>query len=386
MDPLFVDNLLGAIQLVVGKNPLGLHEPRFDGNELRYLEECIKSTYVSSVGKFVDQFEEELTRATGAQHAVAIVNGTCALHLALKLAGIGLDDEVLVPALTFSATANAVVHANATPHFIESESTTFGVDAEKLREYLRVNTTRVHSASVNINSGRVIKAIIPMHVFGHPSNLKKIIEVCEEFSLIMIEDAAESLGSFYHGKHTGTYGLMGILSFNGNKTITTGGGGAILTNSLELAQQAKHLSTTAKIPHGWKFMHDEIGYNYRMPNINAAIGCAQLEKLPNLLESKRKLFERYRDALVNISEITLIKEPAYAKSNYWLQTILLSESAAMYMEDILARSNASGLATRPIWEPLHKLPHFANFPRMNLEVAENLSTRIINIPSSSYLA
>ncbi|MCF8196394.1 MAG: LegC family aminotransferase [Polynucleobacter sp.] len=385
MNPMFVDNLLRAIQGVVGNEPLGLHEPRFEGNELKYLEECIKTTYVSSVGKFVDQFEYELTRTTGAKYAVALVNGTCALHLALKLAGVGLGDEVLVPSLTFSATANAVVHANATPHFVESESITFGIDSEKLRDYLRNNTSRVGCATVNIKSGKIIKAIVPMHVFGHPSNLEEIAKVCEEFSLIMVEDAAESLGSLYQGKHTGTYGLMGVLSFNGNKTITTGGGGAILTDSLDLAKKAKHISSTAKIAHDWKFLHDDIGYNFRMPNINAAIGCAQLEKLPTLLQSKRKLFEKYRDALSNISEVTLIKEPSYARSNYWLQTILLDQSAAIYTQDILISSNKSGLATRPIWEPLHKLPHFANCPRMNVEVAENLSTRIINIPSSSYL-
>jgi aminotransferase in exopolysaccharide biosynthesis len=276
---------------VIGPAPVALHEPYFEGNELEYLKECIDSTYVSSIGKFVDRFEYELANFTGAKYAVSTVNGTSALQIALLLAGVQNGDEVLMPALTFVATANAAVYCNANPHFVDSEESTFGIDAGKLNEYLLANSELKAGLCVNKNTGRIIRALVPMHAFGHPSNLSDLVQVARDFRLVLVEDAAESLGSYYKGQHTGTFGLLGTLSFNGNKTITTGGGGAVLTNSAELAKQAKHLTTTAKISHEWEYRHDQVGYNYRMPNLNAALGCAQIEQLPNKLAVKRKLFE-----------------------------------------------------------------------------------------------
>jgi aminotransferase in exopolysaccharide biosynthesis len=277
-----------AVRKVVGEGPVKLHEPTFDGNESRYLQDCIDSTYVSSVGKYVDQFEIELAKFTGAKHAISVVNGTAALHLALKLAGILPGDEVLVQGFTFVATANPVTYCGATAHFVDIEDENLGIDPIKLFEYLKEISTTSDGLTINTKTGKTIKALIVMHTFGHPSKIDELNEIAKRFNLVLLEDAAESIGSYYKGRHTGTFGAMGTLSFNGNKTITTGGGGAILTNDSELAKQAKHLSTTAKIAHKWAFNHDQIGYNYRMPNLNAAIGCAPLERLPNKLENKAK--------------------------------------------------------------------------------------------------
>ena len=290
----FPQQIVQAIQSVVGIEPVALHEPRFGGNEWVYLKECLDSTFVSSVGKFVDRFEDELAVFTGAKRAVAVVNGTAALHIALRLAGVEAGDEVLLPALTFIATTNAVAYCGAVPHLVDSEERSLGMDAGALREYLSVTTDIRSGHCVNCSTGRVIRALVPMHTFGHPANVDELLAVAHDFRLQLIEDAAESLGSTVGGRHTGTFGLMGTLSFNGNKTITTGGGGAILTNNIELGARAKHLTTTAKLPHRWDFVHDEVGYNYRMPNLNAALGCAQLEQLPSFLDDKRRLFDRYR--------------------------------------------------------------------------------------------
>ena len=270
--------ILAALRSAVGPGPLALHEPHFAGNEWSYLKECLDSTYVSSVGRFVDRFEQELAAYTGVKHAVAVVNGTAALHVALRLAGVESGDEVLTPALTFVATSNAVSYCGAAPHFVDAEERTLGVDARALRAYLSGATERHGGGCVNRRTGRVIRAIVPMHVFGHPVDLDGLAAVAHDFGMVMVEDAAESLGSFYHGMHTGSFGLLGTLSFNGNKTITTGGGGAILTNDAALARAAKHLTTTARVPHRWEYRHDEIGFNYRLPNLNAALGCAQLEQ------------------------------------------------------------------------------------------------------------
>ena len=271
-----IDELISAITSVTGSGPVALHEPEFDGNEWDYIKECLDTNFVSSVGKFVDRFERDLEQYTGAKHVIAVSNGTSALHISLLLAGVEQGDEVLVPALTFVATANAVVYCGANPHFVDSEKESLGIDPEKLKTYLQATTTLIAGQCRNRSSGRVIRAMVPMHTFGHPSKIKELLEVCKEFNIAMVEDAAESLGSFYSEKHTGTFGLLGTLSFNGNKTITTGGGGAILTDDSTLAKRAKHLSTTAKVPHKWNYVHDEVGYNYRLPNLNAALGCAQL--------------------------------------------------------------------------------------------------------------
>jgi perosamine synthetase len=373
------------LRAVVGHGSVALHEPDFGGREWLYLKECLDSSFVSSVGKFVDRFESDLASYTGARHAIAVVNGTAALHIALKLAGVRTDDEVLIPALTFVATANAVCYCGATPHLIDSEESTLGMDAARLRAYLVDQTEQRAGSCVNRATGRIVRAMVPMHTFGHPVDLDGLLAVAKDFNIAMVEDAAESLGSLYRGQHTGTFGKLGILSFNGNKTITTGGGGAILTNDPELARRAKHLTTTAKLPHRWEFVHDESGYNYRMPNINAALGCAQLEKLAYFVNSKRALFERYRDVFAAVRGVRMIAEPADCRSNYWLQTLLLDASTAVQRDDILAATNDAGLMTRPAWTPMHRLAPFSRCPSMSLQGAESLASRLINLPSSSFL-
>jgi len=375
--------IVQAIQSVVGPGPVPLHEPRFNGNEWLYLKECLDSTFVSSVGKFVDRFEDELATFTGAKRAVAVVNGTAALHVALQLAGVEAGDEVLLPALTFIATANAVAYCGATPHFVDSEERSLGMDASALREYLSSTTDMRDGHCINRNTGHVIRAMVPMHTFGHPVDIEALLAVAHDFHLQLIEDAAESLGSTVGGRHTGTFGLMGTLSFNGNKTITTGGGGAILTNDIELGARAKHLTTTAKVPHRWNFVHDEVGYNYRLPNLNAALGCAQLEQLPGFLVDKRRLFDHYQSAFANVKGVSLVSEPLGCRSNYWLQTLLLHESFSDQRDAVLAATNDAGLMTRPAWTLMHRLPMYINAPRVYLPVAESLEQRLINIPSSS---
>lgn len=379
------DRVVDAIHDAIGPGPSVLHEPIFNGNEWLYLKECLDSTFVSSVGKFVDRFEGDLAHFTGAKHAVAVVNGTAALHIALKLAGVQAGDEVLIPALTFVATANAVNYCSATPHFVDSEVRTLGIDAAKLRDYLARHTERRAGQCVNRVTGRGIRALVPMHTFGHPVDLDGLLAVAHDYNIAVVEDAAESLGSYYHGQHTGTFGLMGTLSFNGNKTITTGGGGAILTNDAALARHAKHLTTTAKLPHAWEYRHDEIGYNYRLPNLNAALGCAQLEQLPAMLTAKRKLFERYQAAFASVVGVRLMAEPETCRSNYWLQTLMLDAGQENQRDLVLKATNDVGFMTRPAWIPMHELAHFKDCPRMDLACAESLSRRLINIPSSASL-
>jgi perosamine synthetase len=374
-----------AIRTVLGEGTALLHEPRFRGNELAYLKECIDSTYVSSVGKFVDRFEAELAEFTGAGYAVAVVNGTAALHIALHLAGVKEGDEVLLPSLTFIATANAVAYCNAIPHFVDSSEKTLGIDPEALRDYLKSITEMRAGLCINKSSGRVIRAIVPMHAFGHPVDMRQLLSVTDDFNILVIEDAAESLGSTIGERHTGTFGLMGTLSFNGNKTITTGGGGAILTSDKEIAVRAKHLTTTAKVPHRWNFVHDEIAYNYRLPNLNAALGCAQLEQMPAFLVEKRNLFNAYLKAFSTIEGISLFSEPEGCTSNYWLQTLLLDKDTIAQRDAILTATNDVGLMTRPAWTLMHYLPIYQKCPRAPLPVAERLEKRLINIPSSAGL-
>ena len=379
------EQVIAAIQTVIGSDPVVLHEPSFNGNEWLYLKECLDSTFVSSVGKFVDRLEADLAAFTGAKYAVAVVNGTAALHIALKLAGVNFGDEVLIPALTFVATANAVTYCGASPHFVDSEERTLGIDAEKLRDYLKSSTEQHAGECVNRTTGRIIRAVVPMHTFGHPADVEGLLAVATDYNLALVEDAAASLGSYYHGQHTGTFGLMGTLSFNGNKTITTGGGGAILTNDPELACHAKHLTTTAKQPHAWEYRHDEIGYNYRMPNINAALGCAQLEQLPDMLAAKRELFQRYQLAFSSISGVRLMNEPEQCQSNYWLQTLVLNSEQSDRRDILLEATNNAGIMTRPAWVLMHELTPFRVCPRMDLSTAHSLVQRLINIPSSASL-
>ncbi|MDC0182756.1 LegC family aminotransferase [Nitrosomonadales bacterium] len=377
--------IINSIHNVIGVKDCSLHEPVFDGNEWHYMKECLDSTYVSSVGKFVGQFEQSLVDLTGAKYAIALVNGTAAIHLALILADVAEGDEVLAPTFTFVATANAISYLKATPHFVDNNEDTLGVDPKKLYEYLNKFTKQKDGKCINLKTNKIIKAIIPTHVFGHPCKIDEIVDIARKFNILVIEDAAESIGSYYKNKHTGTFGLMGTLSFNGNKTITTGGGGAILTNNKEIAKKAKHLSTTAKLDHKWDYLHDEIGFNYRLPNINAALGCAQLEQLPKLLKSKRLLFKKYEDKISLIKGVSLFKEPKECKSNYWLQTLLLDFQNKNNRDEILSLTNENGLMTRPAWILMHRLKQFNNNPRMNLSCSESIADRLINIPSSSNL-
>jgi perosamine synthetase len=379
------DQVVAAIRSVVGSGPVMLHEPRFAGNEWSYVKECLDSTFVSSVGKFVDRFETDLAAYTGAKYAIAVVNGTAALHVALLLAGVQPGDEVLVPALSFVATANAVAYCGASPHFVDSEERTLGLDPKALRDYLNAIAEIRGGNCVNRATGRVIRSVVPMHVFGHPLDIEGMLSVARDFHLVLVEDAAESLGSTILGRHTGTFGVMGSLSFNGNKTITTGGGGAIITDDAYLAKRAKHMTTTAKVPHRWEYQHDEVGFNYRMPNINAALGCAQLEQLTGLLTAKRTLFKRYEAAFNGVSGMRIMAEPADCHSNYWLQTLVLGANAACERDAILAATNDAGLMTRPTWTLMHRLTPYGQSPRMPLPVAESLERRLINLPSSPQL-
>jgi len=379
-----LDDTLAAIKrcLPDDQDFVALHEPYFAGNEWAYLKECIDTGWVSSVGKFVDQFETKLSEFTGARYAVATVNGTAALHTCLKLVDVTAGDEILVPALTFVATANAISYCGAIPHFVDSEEGTLGLDPYKLADYLaEIADIRVDGC-FNRRSGRRIKAVVPMHTFGHPVDLDPLVELCARYKLELIEDAAESLGSYYKGRHTGNWGTMSALSFNGNKIVTTGGGGAILTNDESLAKLAKHVTTTAKIPHKWEFNHDTIGYNYRLPNINAALGCAQLEQLPVFLEKKRALAQRYKEAFKAVNGISFFTEPDFAVSNYWLNVLLLDEDNAAERDALLEATNSQGVMTRPAWTLMHKLPMYSSCPRMDVSVAESLERRIVNIPSS----
>jgi len=381
---LLAENIANALLNVLPpqKKIFPLHEPFFDGNEWNYVKECIDTGWVSSAGQFVNKFEELLALYTGAKYAIAVVNGTAALHICLKLAGVKNNDEVIIPALSFVATANAVSYCGAIPHFADSEEKTLGIDPSKLEDYLNDIAIVRSNQCINKFSGRIIRVIAPVHTFGHPVDLDAIKNLCERFSLILIEDAAESLGSFYKGYHTGTYGLLSALSFNGNKTVTTGGGGAILTNDKHLAEYAKHLTTTAKKIHPWDYYHDEIGYNYRMPNINAAIGCAQLELLSEMIQKKRALAKKYAKAFQLLKGVRFFLEPEHAKSNYWLNCILLNNSTISNIEPVLKTLHSSGIMARPAWKLLDSLPMYNNCPKMDLSFDKQIVQKLINIPSS----
>ena len=368
------------------KDPIALHEPAFSGREWEYVKECLDSGWVSSAGRFVERFERELAELTGIPHVVAVVNGTAALHVCLLLAGVRPGDEVLVPSLTFVATANAVRYCGAIPHFVDVSPVTLGMDADTLSAYLNeIVQTGLDGTVINRATGRRIAAVVPMHTFGHPVDLEPLLALCERYRLPMVEDAAESLGSLYRGRHTGSFGLLGAFSFNGNKIVTTGGGGAIVTSDAELAKAARHLTTTAKRPHPWAFWHDQVGFNYRMPNLNAALGCAQLEQLDRLLDNKRKLYERYRRFFADVQGVRVLQEPPYARSNYWLNAILLEKPDLRQRDEVLQATHDAGFLTRPVWTPLHKLPMYTDCPRMPLPVTEQLEQAVINVPSSPWL-
>lgn len=383
-DSIWIDIAEKIKALAPEKELLPLHEPTFTGNELNYVTDCIKTGWVSSVGKYVDEFEKMLAEFTGVKRAVAVVNGTAALHIALKIAGVQPNDEVLIPSLTFVATGNAVTYCGAIPHFVDISRSTLGLDPFKLEDYLRDITEFKNNQCVNKNTGRIIRAVVPMHTFGHPVDIDPLLDVCKKYNIVIVEDAAESLGSYYKGIHTGNFGKVSAMSFNGNKIITTGGGGAILTNDEKLADYAKHLTTTAKVPHRWRYEHDDIGYNYRMPNLNAALGCAQLENLNNFIENKRNQVANYNTIIKDYQGINLFQEPSFAKSNYWLQTFIIDQS--IYSLDIVIQTlNSTGVISRPIWTPLHKLKPFETSPKGDLMITNELEHQVVNIPSSPYL-
>ena len=362
------------------KEFIPLHEPRFIGNEKKYLNDCIDTTYVSSVGKYVDLFEENTARYTGAAHAVVCVNGTEALHMALMLCGVKQDDEVITQSLTFIATANAIAYTGANPVFLDVDLETMGLSPTSVQQFLEeYGEIRNDGFCYNKKTGKRISACVPMHTFGHPVKIEALVSGCDAWHIPVIEDAAESIGSTYKGKHTGTFGRIGILSFNGNKIITTGGGGMILTNDAALARQAKHLTTQAKIPHPWEYAHDQVGYNFRMPNINAALGVAQLENLDAFIAKKRELALAYK-AFFDARGINFFTEPDNCKSNYWLNVIILENRQAR--DSFLEQSNAEKVMTRPIWKLMNKLPMFSHCQSDKLQNALWLEDRVVNIPSS----
>lgn len=379
------EHVAERIRRVTGGQKVALHEPLLTGNELAYVKDCVETGWVSSVGSYVDRFEKDLAAITGAAHAVAVSNGTSGLQVALQLVGVRPGDEVLVPALSFVATANAVSHCGAMPHFVDSDVATLGVDVEAMGRYMREMADIRADGAYNRRTGCRIAAVVPMHTFGHPVDMPALQALAELYALPIVEDAAESLGSWIGATHTGNFGRCAVLSFNGNKVVTTGGGGAILTNDPILAKRAKHLTTTAKQPHAWAFFHDEVGYNFRMPNINAALGCAQLERLETFLAAKRELTQRYLAAFADLDEVTLFVERPGTRANYWLQTLVLAPGEAHQRDAILAATNAAGQMTRPVWELLPSLPMYRGCETMPLRAATDLAARIVNLPSSPQL-
>ncbi|MDD2549765.1 MAG: LegC family aminotransferase [Bacteroidales bacterium] len=405
------------------KDFIPLHAPVFMGNEKKYLQECIDTTFVSSVGKFVDQFEDEIAKYTGATKAVSCVNGTNALYFALQLVGVERDTEVITQPLTFIATANAISYCGAKPIFLDVDMDTMGLSPQALKNWLnssthqRINASTNQPETINKTTGRRISACVPMHTFGHPCRIDEIVEICNEFNILVVEDAAESLGSYYKDQHTGTFGEIGVLSFNGNKVITTGGGGMLLFKSEELAKRAKHLTTQAKVPHPWEFNHDAIGYNYRMPNINAALGLAQLEQLPDFLKSKRAIAQAYQTFVSTLNnsttkqfnnsttqqpnnsttqepnnstnkqinnsttqQINFFPQPPSSQSNFWLNCILLENRHER--DAFLKFSNDNGVMTRPAWTLMNELAMFIDCQTDGLKNAKDIAGRLVNLPSS----
>ena len=380
-----INQFIKIIRKVCNRRELNLHEPFFSGNETKYLEECVSTNFVSSVGIFVSKFEKMLSDLTGAKHVIATVNGTSALHLSLLCLGIRSKDEVLLPTLTFVGSANSIRYCNAIPHFCDISEDDLNLDLDKLRDHLKFTAEKHHAHTINKYTNNRIAAIMPVHVYGQPVDMETLLSIASEYKLTIVEDAAESLGSFLNKKHTGTFGKIGCLSFNGNKIVTTGGGGAILTSDDMLAKQIRHMSTTAKSPHPWELSHDEIGYNYRMPNINAALGCAQLELFSNLLENKRNLHMKYKKELDGIPWLRLISENKESISNYWLNTVILNNNEDCFQKGLVETCHKEKIFLRPSWKPLHLLPMFQSCPKSELNTASFLQKKIINLPSSAFL-
>ncbi len=376
---MFYDTVNFIQNLYRTKKFIPLHEPRFNGNEKAYLNECIDSTFVSSVGEFVDRFETEFAHTVGAKYAIATVNGTAALHISLILAGVEHDDEVITQPLTFIATCNAISYIGASAIFLDVDLETMGLSPVALKSFLEQECIVSDKKCINRSTGKTIKACVPMHTFGHPCRIDEIKTLCDAWHISLVEDAAESLGSYYKEKHTGTFGLLGAFSFNGNKIITSGGGGVIVTDDETLAKRAKHITTTAKIPHKWEYIHDEIAYNYRLPNLNAALLCAQLEQLESFLENKRKLATEYKQ-FFTVQNIQFIEEPMDVRSNYWLNAILLDD--IQQRDEFLEYTNSNSVMTRPIWALMNKLEMFRQWQCGELKNALFLEERVVNIPSS----
>ncbi|MGM0813791.1 MAG: LegC family aminotransferase [Pseudomonadota bacterium] len=374
-----LDALIAEIRAIYGEGPVPLHRPVFAGAERRFLVECVDSTFVSSVGPMVGEFEARVAAFTGARFTVATVNGTAALQVALQLAGVEPEQEVITQPLTFVATCNAVRYGGAWPVFVDVDRDTLGLSPTALRAFLERHAARRDDGSYNRTTGRRLAACLPVHSFGHPCRIAEIAAICAEYSIPVVEDAAESLGSWAGARHTGTFGRLGVLSFNGNKIITTGGGGMILTDDEALARRAKHLTTTAKVPHAWEFVHDEVGYNHRMPNLNAALGCAQIERLPEMLAAKRVVAERYASFGVRHG-LELVRERAGTTANYWLNAVVLGSRAQR--DAFLEASNAAGVMTRPVWRLMHRLEMFQDCQHDGLANAEWLEERVVNLPSS----
>lgn len=381
------ERILAAVRAALPEAtlPAPLHAPEFRGREWDYVKDCLDTGWVSSVGTYVDRIERDLEVFTGITHAVAVSNGTAALDVCFRLAGVERGDEVLTPTLTFVATANAITYRGAIPHFVDSDTPTLGVDPVRLDAYLNEIARVEGGICVNTRTGRPIRALVIMHVFGHPSDVEGLAEVAARWNLVLVEDAAEALGSRWRGRHLGGFGRLAALSFNGNKILTTGGGGAVLTGDPELAKRAKHLTTTAKVPHRWAFDHDEIGWNYRMPNLNAALGCAQLEQLPGMLARKADLASRYGRAFEGLDGALLLKPREGASVNHWLNALILDRPDRNLRDHLLETLNDAGYQARPLWTLMHRLPMYAECPRDDLPVAEALEVRVINLPSSAAL-
>ena len=375
--------IINIIKKILGGGRHFLHEPHFCGNEWKYVKKTLDDNYVSSIGSFVDKFEDQIKKFTKSKYAISVVNGTEALHLGLVACGVKKNDEVFVPTITFAGTANAITYSGAVPHFVDSELETLGIDPIKLEKYLKEISIKKGKFYFNKKTNRRISAIIPVHVFGNICQIDKILKIAKKYNLIVIEDAAEALGSFFHNKHSGTFGMVGCFSFNGNKILTTGGGGAIITNNKLLAKKIKHLSTTAKINDPWEYIHDAIGYNFRMPNLNAALGCAQLENLNKFLQAKRKLFNIYEKEFKLVEDIRIIKEKKFSKSNYWLNTIFIKNLSIKKRNQILKFAHKNNFFLRPVWRPLHTLKHFKKMPKMHIDVANKIYKSCINLPSSA---
>ncbi len=372
-------SIISFIQSLYGAKEVPLHAPVFLGKEEAYLRACIDSTFVSSIGEYVTRFEQAVAEYTGAKYAVATVNGTAALHTALRLAGVDAGCEVITQSLTFVATCNAISYLGATPAFVDVEEARYGMDPDSLARFLRTRARREGGRLVDRYSGRRIGAVVPMHTFGHPCRIDEIADICEAYGLPLIEDAAESLGSLYKGRHTGRFGKMGIFSFNGNKIVTAGGGGVLVTDDEALARRARHLTTTAKVPHPYAYIHDEVGYNYRLPNLNAALACAQMESIEKIVANKRETARRYADFFAEIPGVRWVDEPEEARSNMWLNALCFHDPQEA--EAFLAQSNAVGVMTRPVWRPMHRLPMYADAPAQALPVTEKAAKRLVNIPS-----